>query len=134
MGRLDWARGSPTCNLRSVRSPPPREAGLGPTGAENHQPGLDITPLLTPASKTMNLLMGNKCLNHPPPTPTPKGQELLILTTTAKSPVVKKKKAYLKNATEKMEKTTGREEEKGEEEKEKEQRKPTKATWRTPRC
>lgn len=80
MGRLDLARGSPTCNLRLARSPPLREAGPGPTGAANHQPGLEITPLLTPASKTMNLLMGNKCLNQPPPTPTPKGQELLILT------------------------------------------------------
>lgn len=33
----------------------------------DHQLGLAITPLLTPASKPMNLLMGNKCLIQSPP-------------------------------------------------------------------
>lgn len=63
-----------------ARPLPPSQAGPSPAGTASHQLGPELTPLLTPASQPMNLLMGNKCLNQPHPTPTPKGQELLILT------------------------------------------------------
>lgn len=50
------ARQVPCFPLRQTRVP-----------RHNHQSGLAIVPLLRPASKPMNLLMGNKCLNQPPP-------------------------------------------------------------------